>query len=131
MKRWKVILGIALIFIAGFLAGWLGSMQYVKSRPHFHKHSTEDRTQSIMKRLDDRLDLNDEQWTKMESIVRKSQEEAGNLFKEHGKKLHGLMERDMEEFKKILNPDQQQKLDELHQEFEQRRKEREQAEKEK
>lgn len=122
MKRWKVILGIALIFIAGFLAGWLGSMRYVKIRPPFHKQSAEDRTQTIMKRLDDKLDLTDEQWAKMEVIVRRTQEEAGKLFKEHGKKLHGLMQRDMAEFKKILTLDQQHKLEELRREFEERRK---------
>ncbi|MEJ2158781.1 MAG: hypothetical protein P8X96_25920 [Desulfobacteraceae bacterium] len=35
-----------------------------------------------------------------------------------------IMERDMEEFKKILNLDQQQKLEELRREFEERRRRR-------
>ena len=122
MKRWKVILGIALISIAGFLAGWLGSMHYVKIRPPFHKQSAQDRTQTIVKRLDDKLDLTDEQRAKMEAIVRQTQEEAGKLFVEHGKKLHGLMERDMEKFKTILKLNQQLKLEELRREFEERRK---------
>jgi Spy/CpxP family protein refolding chaperone len=121
MKHWKVILGIALIFIAGFLSGWMGS-HYVKIRPPFHKQRAEDHTQAIMKRLDDKLDLTDEQWAKMEVIVRRTQEKARKLSKEHKKKMHGLMERDMEEFKKILNPDQQNKLEELRREFKKRRR---------
>ena len=125
MKRWKVILGIALIFVAGLLAGWLGSIQYAKIQPPFHRQSAEDRTRSIMKRLNDKLDLTDEQRARMEVIVLQTQQQARKLFKEQGRKLHGLMERDMEEFKKILNPDQQQKLEELHREFEERRKKRE------
>ena len=121
MKRWKVILGIALIFFAGVLVGSLGSMQYVKFRPPFHRHSAEDRTQSIMKRLDSKLDLTKEQWDQMIPVVRRTQEEVGRIFKENGKLLHGWMERDMQEFKKVLDPDQQKKLDELRQEFEERR----------
>lgn len=124
MKRWKVILGIALIFIAGFLTGWLGSRYYGNTRPPFHRQSTQERTRSVMKRLDDKLDLTDAQWARMEVIVQRTQEEAGKSFKEHRRMLHSLMERDMEEFKKILNPDQQQKLEELHRKFEERRKKR-------
>lgn len=124
MQHWKVILGIALIFIAGFLAGWLGSMHYVNIRPPFHKQSAEERTRTIMKRMDDKLDLTDEQWARMEVIVRRTQEEARKLFKECGKQQHGLMERDMEEFKKILNLDQQHKLEDLHRKFEERRRKR-------
>ena len=124
MKRWKGILGIALIFIAGNMAGWFGSMRYATHRPPFHRQRVEERTRSIMKRLDDRLDLTVEQRARVEAIVRHTQEEAGRLFKEQGEKLHSLMERDMEAFKKILNPDQQQKLEKLHREFEERRKQR-------
>ena len=124
MKRWKVILGIALIFIAGLLAGWLGSTYYGNTRHPFRRQSVEERTRSIMKRLDGKLDLTDAQWAGMEVIVRQTQEEAAKIFKDQGKKVHGLMERDMEEFKKILNPDQQQKLEELHRKFEERRKKR-------
>lgn len=122
MKRWKIILSIALIFIAGFLAGWLGSRSYGNIRHPFHRHSTEERTRSIMKRLDDKLDLTDAQWAGMEVIVRQTQEQAGKIFKDQSEKVHALMERDMEEFKKILNPNQQKKLEELHRKFEERRK---------
>ena len=124
MKRWKTILGITLIFIAGLLAGWLGSTYYGNTRHPFHRQSVEERTRSIMKRLDDKLDLTDAQWAGMEVIVRQTQEETAKIFKDQGKKVHGLMERDMEAFKKILNPDQQQKLEELHRKFEERRKKR-------
>jgi Spy/CpxP family protein refolding chaperone len=125
MKRWKVILGIALIFIAGALAGSLGSMHYVKTRLPFHRHSLEKRAHSIMKRLDGRLNLTEEQWKKMESIVLQTQKEAQELFKEQREAMHTLMERDMEEFKTILDQEQRQKLEELRQEFEKRRMERE------
>jgi Spy/CpxP family protein refolding chaperone len=77
-----------------------------------------------MKRLDDKLDLTDAQWAGMEVIVRQTQEETAKIFKDQGKKVHSLMERDMEAFKKILNTDQQQKLEELHRKFEERRKKR-------
>lgn len=128
MKRWKAILGIALIFLAGVLVGSLGAMQFFKFRPPFHRFTTEERTQSIMKRLDRKLDLTEKQWDQMIPIVRRTQEEVGQVFKDNGKLLHGWMERDMQEFKKVLNTDQQKKLEELRQEFEKKRLEHEKAE---
>lgn len=73
--------------------------------------------------LDSKLDLTDEQKTKVDSILESKHEQAKAIFQESHPKLEALKKSTDQEIRAILTPEQQVKFDKLAQEKEEKHKE--------
>ncbi len=127
MTKWKLIAGVALVFILGVLVGTLGTGVYLKHRHPFFKQDPAARKTFIMKRLTRKLDLTEAQKSRIESIVDQMQKKAQKWFHEYRTKMRNFFEQSFSEMKKELSPVQQKKLDEMREKSEKRRKEREKS----
>ena len=117
MKRWKLIAGIVAVFALGVLFGTLGTGFYVKQKlKPFHQDYRSRRT-AIVEKLTRRLDLNENQIPKIEKIL----DEIDQKRREYREEIRKLRTDFMSRMKKELGPEQQEKLEILHQEWEKRR----------
>ena len=121
MTRWKLIIGIALVFILGALAGSIGAGYYFKHQHPPRITDSKARTAFIMERLSKELNLTQDQRAKIGEIVGQIEEKRRDYFM----KGHEETERLVDQIRKELSDDQQKKYDALREKFEKRRKERE------
>jgi len=120
MQRWKFVTILVLVFILGVLAGVLGTSLTLR---HFHPFGPRDpeaRKAFIMQRLERGLNLDADQKVRVAAIVDRFQTEAGERFRAHRQEWQAFMNRGFSAIRQELNPDQQQRLDELRREFEAR-----------
>ena len=117
MKRWKLIAGIILVFVLGALSGTLGTGLYVKQKAKPFRLDPKDRRTALVEKLTRRLDLNPNQIPKIEDII----DELDRKRQEYREELRKLRTEWISRMKKELTPAQQEKLDQLHQEWEKRR----------
>jgi Spy/CpxP family protein refolding chaperone len=123
MKKWKLIIGLALVFLLGVLAGSMGTGLYLK---HLFPHPKGDPSQLrafMLKRFSQRLDLTEEQRDHFASIM----DQVGEQLEEHFRKTHSeigdIIEPGFSRMKEVLNPDQKERFDELIERLERHRKE--------
>lgn len=122
MKRFKLWGGLAALFFSGVLMGVLGTYHFaemrvldslVRERPRAPK--------LIMKKLERELGLSEVQRVRIEAIVCSAHRE----LRAHRERLRPDRERilqaSMDAMKAELNPEQQKKLDDLHERLEARR----------
>jgi len=121
MKKWKLFAGITLVFALGVIAGALGMGLYFKQQMLPFKGDPKARKAFLMERLSKRLDLTANQKIKFEKIV----DELEAKRQEYRSELRKIRAEAISQMKKDLMPDQQKKLDQLHQEFERYRKKKE------
>jgi len=117
MKRWKLISGIVAVFVLGVLSGTLGTGFYVKQKLKPFPHDTKSRKTAIVDILTRRLDLKKDQIPKVEKIL----DEIDQQRREYRDEIRKLRTEFMSQMKKELSPEQQEKLEQLHQEWEKRR----------
>jgi Spy/CpxP family protein refolding chaperone len=126
MKRWKLWIGISLIFMLGAGLGSLGTGYVLKDqREHRFFHTPAGRTGFIVERLTRKLDLTQTQKAEIETIVQKMQEKSRPRFQSHREEMRSILNEGLAEIRKKLTPEQQEKMDRLHQEFERNRMMRE------
>lgn len=118
MKKWKLITGITLIFLLGALIGSLGTGLFLHNRPGSRK--PEALKMAVMKRLVRQLDLTADQKPRVETIVDQLQEKTRNHFNKTRQEMRAIIAQGIARIKKELNPDQQKKLDTLHERFKRR-----------
>ena len=124
MKRWKLVLGLLLVFVLGILAGAFGTRIYLKDRfAHFRK-DPKARQAFIMRKLSKELELTPEQKIKVEKIVAQVGEKRREFFLKNRPEIKKIMDEGFAQIRQELNNDQQKKLDVLREEFEKRRKAR-------
>lgn len=123
MTRWKLILGIALVFILGALAGSIGTGFYFKHRYPPRITAPKARTAFIMEKLSKELGLTQDQKAKIGPIVLQIEEKRRDYF------IQGQVETEklVDQIRKELSSDQQKKYDALREKFEKRKKEREEG----
>ena len=123
MTRWKLILGIVLVFILGALAGSIGTGSYLKHRYPPRITDPKARTAFIMEKLSKDLNLTQDQKAKIGEIVGQIVEKRREYF------IKGQVETEklVDQIRKELNSDQQKKYDALREKFEKRRKDREEG----
>ena len=124
MKKWKLVTGLALVFILGLLVGSFGAGLYMKHHfIHPRKNPSEMRA-FLLKRFSQKLDLTEEQKNEFKAII----DQVGERLDEHFRKTHSeigeIVEPGFSQMKKVLSPDQQEEFDELIERFEKHRKER-------
>ena len=124
MQKWKIIAGLLMIFILGTLTGALGTGLILKRHHLYFSDRPEGRKAFIMERLTRRLDLSEDQKTRIGSIIDRVQSETFRRFREGRRFMREEMEKGFDEIRKELTPEQQGRFDALKAEFERRRKER-------
>jgi hypothetical protein len=115
MKKWKQILGVALLIILGGLGGSIVTKAYLVRWHLLMGSSSQARTDYIMRRLPKELSLREDQKTKIEAIVRQLEEEGQKRKREN-------IERMMKGISGELDGEQQKKLEVLKKRSEMRKK---------
>ena len=120
MKRWKLIAGIILVFVLGVLSGTLGTGLYMKQKMKPIRQDPKARRTAIIEKLTRGLDLKEDQIPKIEKIL----DEIDQKRREYRQEIRKMRTESISQMKKELTPEQQKKLDQLHQEWELRKKKR-------
>jgi hypothetical protein len=124
MHRTKLITGLLLIFVAGALAGSLGTGIYARQRLKEFRMGgpppPPERKAFLMRRLTDRLDLTDEQRDEIEKIVAASEEKIFAIRKEFIPRIKAITDESFALMKEKLDPDQQEKLERLQERLKRR-----------
>jgi cell shape-determining protein MreC len=114
MKKWKQIVGVALLIILGGLGGSITTKAYLMRWFHLIGSSPQARTDFLMEKMA-RLNLTQDQEEKVQEIIKQVEEELQ-------KRKRQDIETMMDEIKKVLDSDQQKKLETFMKKFEKRRK---------
>jgi len=122
MRQWKLVTGVALVFVLGVVVGWLGKGFYHKYLFARHNEDPSARKAFILKRFSQDLDLTEDQKNEFRSIIDQLEDKREELFQHGHSEFVKMMDQGFLQMKKILNPDQKKRLDELIKEFERHRK---------
>jgi Spy/CpxP family protein refolding chaperone len=117
MRKWKVVISVALVFILGVLVGSMGTGLYMKHHfPHPKKDPSAMRA-LLLKRFSQKLDLTDDQRNEFKAII----DQVGERLEEHFRRTHSevgnIIEPGFSQMRALLSPDQQEKFDELRERF--------------
>lgn len=123
MKKWKLVTGVVLVFVLGVVAGSLGTGFYHKYLFARHKKDPSARKAFILKKFSQDLDLTEDQKNEFKSIIDQLEDKREELFQHGHSEFVKMMNQGLLQMKKVLNPDQKKRLDELIEEFERHRKE--------
>jgi hypothetical protein len=125
MTKAKIALYIALIFLAGAVAGaGIRSMTpEAQTRPR-PPRSPEDFANHIFNRIKERLELEPEQIEKIEPVFRSGFDEVRRIQDQSVKEVEAAVKRNHDEIAKLIRPDQRLKLEELDREREKSFRER-------
>ena len=115
MKRWKLTVGIALLFICGILIGAIGTKLYLEHQ-YPRLKDPKDRKAFFMKRLSKELDLTQDQKIKIGEIV----EQIEAKRREYSFQRQAEIDRLIDQMRRDLNDDQQKKLDAMREKFKKR-----------
>jgi Spy/CpxP family protein refolding chaperone len=124
MKKWKLVIGVALVFVLGLLVGSMGTGLYTKHRFHRPKKDPSEMRAFILERFSHKLDLTEVQRKTFKTII----DQMGEKLDEHFRKSHSaigeIIEPGYSKMRAVLSPDQQEKFDELRERLERHRKAR-------
>jgi len=124
MKRWKLIVGVALIFFSGVLVGSVGTRVYHRQwSERFWKHPSE-RKAVFLQKLTKELRLTEEQQKEFEVIIEEVDRKVASLIRDRRAAVREVLDGGFSRMKEKLNPDQQKKLEEWRAKREARMKER-------
>jgi Spy/CpxP family protein refolding chaperone len=122
MKKWKLVISVALVFILGVLVGSMGAGLFIKHHFPPPKGDPSEMRAFILKKFSQKLDLTEEQRDGFKAII----DQVGERLEEHFRKTHSeigeIVEPGFSQMRKLLSPDQQEKFDELIEKFEKHRK---------
>ena len=124
MKKWKLVTGVALVFVLGVVVGSLGTEFYHKYLFARHKKDPSARKVFILKRFSRDLDLREDQKNEFKSIIDQLENKREALFQHGHSEFVKMMDQGFLEMKKVLSPDQQKKFDEMLEKFKRRKKSR-------
>jgi hypothetical protein len=120
MNRWKLILGIALVFILGAVTGSISTGVYLKHRYPHRIADPNARKAFILEKLSKELNLTQDQKIKVGNIIGQTEEKRRECFLKSQPEIEPLMD----QMRKELNNEQQKQFDALREKFEGRRKAR-------
>lgn len=125
MSSWKLIAGVALVFIVGLLVGSVGTRFYLKHQYRHFMPERGNRTAFIMKKLSKDLGLTQAQEVAIQKIVEQTEEKLREHFLQRRSEIASIIDDGFSQMKKELDDDQKKKLEELREKFERRRQARE------
>jgi hypothetical protein len=124
MKTWRLIAGVTLVLALGVLVGSLGTQLYHRHRIERHRKDPAARRAIILNRLAEELGLTERQQQEFKVIIEEVDEKRRALFKKRRAEIKELFDESFIRMKQKLDPDQQQKLEELRTRLEKRKKAR-------
>ena len=113
-NRWQVRIAASIIFVLGFAAGILALNVY---RSWARTFDPRDR----FEQLADRLNLNDDQKTKVQQILSDSREQLRAVRKESEPKMNEIRSQADGRLQTVLTPEQWQQFQKIRDEMRQRR----------
>ena len=113
MKKWKLIAGVALVFVLGLLVGSLGTRFYHKdwSERFFQEPSA--RKSLILKKLTKDLGLTEAQQKEFRGIVEETDKKLEAFGLERRSAVKAILDESFSRMNEKLDPEQQKKLAEL------------------
>lgn len=122
--KWKVWLGLIALFLSGILVGVAGTGVVLKGsferaltgthRPMMGK--------MIMHRLSRELRLTEQQQVEVDKIVCDAERQLTEMRRKHRPEVEAIVEGAIGRMKPLLSPEQQKKLDVIHEKARERRK---------
>ena len=124
MKKWKLIAGVALVFVLGVLVGSLGNRFYHRdwSERFFQEPSA--RKTLILKKLTKDLGLTETQQKEFRAIIEDTDKKLEAFGLERRSAVKAILDESFAKMKEKLDPEQQKKLDELRAKHEARIKDK-------
>lgn len=122
MKKWKMIVGILLVFILGGLVGSLGTELYHRTLYGQFRKDPEARKRFILQKFTEKLGLSEQQQTAFKSVIDRIDALRKAQSQKHRAEVAKIMDANYLEMKNVLSPEQQQKFAELVQEIRKRKK---------
>jgi hypothetical protein len=113
MKKWKLIAGIALVFVLGLLAGSLGTRFYQRDWSERAVRDPSARKAVILKRLTKDLGLTEAQQKEFKGIIDDTDKKLQALGLERRSAVKAIFDESFFRMKEKLNPEQQKKLEDL------------------
>jgi len=121
MKKWKIWTGILLIFCAGISIGAVGSRLIFRHQVIAMLNEGPPAIQRLIsKRLTRQLDLNPAQQARIEHQVFITQQRILTLRSRYQPEAAAIIKDGVEDIRKELTPQQQQKLDRIYQQLQRR-----------
>jgi hypothetical protein len=124
MKKWKLAIGVTLVFILGGLVGSVGTQLYFK---HWSERFWKDpsaRREAFLQRLTRDLLLTEAQKKEFRVIIEEVDKKVVELRRENRAEIKRALDEGFNRMNEKLNPDQQQKLEELKARHEKRQEDR-------
>ena len=124
MKRWKLVTGIALVFVLGLLVGSLGTRNYHGDWTGRFVEEPSARKALILKRLTKDIGLTEAQQKEFRPIVEETEKKLEAFGLERRSAVKAILDESFSRMKEKLDPEQQKKLDELRAKHEARIKDK-------
>lgn len=121
MKRWRLFTGIGIVFALGILTGILVSGIYVKQKTLPLRLEPKARKTFFLDKLTRELDLTEPQRAGFRQIL----DELDRIREQYRSEIRKTREQAITRMKQELTPEQQKKLDELHRDWEAKRRKKE------
>jgi Spy/CpxP family protein refolding chaperone len=121
MNKLKLVIGVTLVFLFGALAGSLGTGLYLRQEMEKFeggKHGGPERAALIVKRFTHDLDLTEAQQAEVRKIIEESEKKIRAIRQEYLPELKGIIDQSFALMREKLSPEQQRKLDMLHEKLE-------------
>jgi hypothetical protein len=118
MIKWKLIVGIALVFLLGALTGSIGTGAYLKHQRPPRITDLKARKAFITEKFSKELSLTQDQELKVGSLVAQIEEKRHEFFLQYRSATETLMD----EIRKELNDDQQKKFDAMREKLDWRKR---------
>jgi len=114
MSKWKIWVGLLVLFLSGVLIGSVGTRMYVRHKISgmFAKERPVIRD-LFFRRLTRELDLSKEQRQEIEKIASRAAEEFHALRGQHRGEAEAILDQAVSEMRKYLSPEQQEQLERI------------------
>jgi len=124
MKKWKLVIGLALVFAFGLLVGSFGTGVYFKHHFIHPRKNPSAMRAFLLKKFSQKLDLTEVQKNAFKRLI----DQMGDKLEDHFRKSHSeignIIDQGSSQMKKMLSHAQQKKFDELIERFEKHRNSR-------
>jgi hypothetical protein len=123
MTKWKIWVGLLVLFVSGLLIGSVATRMYVRHQVKgiFARERPAIRN-LFLGRLTGELDLTSEQRQAIEQIANRAAEKFYDLHKKHRGEVEAVLDRSAREMKKHLSPAQQEQFDAFRKKMKERHK---------
>jgi hypothetical protein len=114
MSKWKIWVGLLVLFLSGVLIGSVGTRMYVRHKISgmFAKERPVIRD-LFFRRLTRELDLSKEQRQEIEQIASRAAEKFHTLRGQHRGEAETILDQAVSEMRKYLSPEQQEQLERI------------------